>query len=359
MKKVLFVFNHPAPYKVRLLNELATFLDLTVIFERGKNSDREKNFYFETKYNFKTHYVKGIKVGKEGFISFGVRNYIKKNKFDLVIMNGYSHMAEMISIKYLQKHKIPYCLYINGGIINKSESNFKRNYKTKLITGADFYMSPDKNSNNYLVYYGADKSKIYNYPYSTVYENEILTHIPTQLEINELRKAKNIDSKYVYVSCGQLIPRKNYMSLIKYWPEDKDKLLLIIGEGKQRQEIEQYLMQNPNKNVKLLGFLSRKDIFEYYKLSDAFLFPSKEDIYGHVINEALSQGLPIISSSKVNASLKLINEGRNGYIIDDYSTPRFQEILEKVPSLNKQASIDKAKENTIELMKEAHRKILQ
>ena len=28
MKKVLFVFNHPAPYKVRLFNELAKYFEM-------------------------------------------------------------------------------------------------------------------------------------------------------------------------------------------------------------------------------------------------------------------------------------------------------------------------------------------
>ena len=69
MKKVLIVFNHPAPYKVRLFNELSKHFDLHVIFERGSNSDRNKGFYFEEKYNFATHKVSGIKVGHEGFIS--------------------------------------------------------------------------------------------------------------------------------------------------------------------------------------------------------------------------------------------------------------------------------------------------
>lgn len=358
MKKVLFIFNHPAPYKVRLLNELSKFLDLTVIFERAKNADREKKFYFENQYNFKVAGIKGINVGKEGIISYGVKKHIQNNNYDLIIMNGYSHFAEMKAIKYIKKNHIPYCFYINGGIINNNEPRWKKNIKTKYIKGADFYLSPDLNSNKYLEYYGADKEKIFNYPYSTIYENEILNSLPEKEEIGTLRKEKGITAKKVYVSCGQLIPRKNYMSLVEGWPTDKDKLLLIIGEGKQRKEIECYLNKNPNKNIKLLGFLSRKEIFEYYKLSDAFIFPSKEDIYGHVINEALSQGLPVISSSNVNASLKLIENNKTGFLIDDYKHQEFLDALDKIILLNKTDAIAKAKENTIEKMIDAHKKIL-
>jgi glycosyltransferase involved in cell wall biosynthesis len=47
-----------------------------------------------------------------------------------------------------------------------------------------------------------------------------------------------------------------------------------------------------------------------------FVFLSKEDIYGHVINEALSQGLPVVSSSHVNAAAHLIKNGYDGFLID-------------------------------------------
>lgn len=88
MYKILFVFNHPAPYKVRILNELAKSYDLTVIFERDGNKDRNREFYNEKEYNFKTVKIKGIKLGKENIFSFGVKNHIRKNKYDLVIING-------------------------------------------------------------------------------------------------------------------------------------------------------------------------------------------------------------------------------------------------------------------------------
>ena len=50
--KVLIVFNHPAPYKVKLFNELSKKLDLFVIFERKYAKDRPTNFYSEKNFEF-------------------------------------------------------------------------------------------------------------------------------------------------------------------------------------------------------------------------------------------------------------------------------------------------------------------
>ena len=160
--KVLIVFNHPAPYKVNLFNELAKTFDLTAIFERDKNKDRNKDFY-ANKIQFNAIFLKSLKIGNENSFTLGVKNHLKKNKYDLIVMTGYSNFPEMIAIKYLKKHKIPYVLYINGGIINKDEPKWKTNLKRKYICGADWYLSPDERSNDYLVYYGADKEKIKNY----------------------------------------------------------------------------------------------------------------------------------------------------------------------------------------------------
>lgn len=358
--KILFVFNHPAPYKVRLLNELGKYFDLSVIFERQANKDREKDFYSEQKYNFKNIKIKGIKIKNENIFSFGIKNHLKKNKYDLVIMNGYSTFAEMIAIKYLKKKKIPYCLYINGGIINKNESSLKRKIKTYFIKDAAYYFSPDERSNQYLIYYKANKDKIFNYTYSTIYEKEIKNKLLTKEEIDILKKEKGLsDFEKIFISTGQLIKRKNYLNLIKCWSKNDKNLLIIFGKGKQEKIIKQYLKENNITNIKLMGFANRDILFSYYSLADAFIFPSKEDIYGHVINEALSQGLPIISTKNVNSSLKLIKEEYNGYFLEKIDNKSVLDAINKIDNINKENCVKTAKENTIEIMVKDHVEILK
>lgn len=358
--KILFVFNHPAPYKVRLLNELNKYFDLTVIFERNLNKDRQNSFYFEKEYKFKTIAINGIKIGNENFVSNGIKNHIKKNKYDLIIMNGYSTFAEMVAIKYLKKKKIPYCLYINGGIIKEKELSLKKYIKTKYISGANMYFSPDENSNKYLIYYGADINKIHNYTYSTIYQNEVLNKPLTQNETDTLKKRLNLDSlhKEIYISAGQLIKRKNYFNLVKNWTKDEAKLLLIFGDGKQRKEIQNYINKNKLNNIKLMGFCGRNTLFEYYKIAGGFIFPSNEDIYGHVINESMSQGLPIISSININSSKKLIKDGYNGIFIKNIDHLSIDKALEDIKNIKKENCLKVAKENTIEQMIQDHLKIL-
>ena len=361
MKKVLIVFNHPAPYKVALFNELSKYFDLTVIFERSKERDRSKAFYFEKEYAFKTVSIKGIPYGNMNIISHGVKNHIKHNEYDLIIMNGYRQFAELNAIKYLHKKKMPYVLYINGGIIKTKECKFVQKYKTKYISGASYYLSPDKESNKYLVYYGANSEKIFNYPYATIHESEILNKKVSPEDKLLMRKNNGIVASKVFVSCGQLIPRKNYFELIKKWKTlPSDYTLLIIGDGKEKKKYLRYIKEHNLQNIKLLGFLPRKEIFEYYQLSDAFIFPSKEDIYGHVINEAMSQGLPIISTPNVNAAKHLIRNGKTGYIVPSISSHDFSVALSQIMDDDTfEYCIAEAKENTLEKMALVHKELFE
>ena len=357
MKKVLIVFNHPAPYKVRLFNALSNHFDLHVIFERKSASDRNKGFYFEENYKFTTHKIHGIKVGREGFISNGVKKHLEWNEYDLIIMNGYSHHAEMKAINWMKKWHAPYVLYINGGTIKK-ESFLKKKIKHHFIARANAYFSPDEESNKYLVHYGANPKVIYNYPYSTIYEKEICYQKPNK---DELRKELGINFDKVFVSSGQLIARKNYIALVKEWEKYPENYgLFLIGDGKQRKEIEKLIRTENIKNVVLTGFLPREKMFKYFQAADCFLFPSKEDIYGHVINEALSQGLPVISTNKVNSAIKLVKNGENGFLLKSLEGEEFRKAIEDVINNDFFSEcIKTAKANTIEVMAERHIEMIE
>lgn len=353
MKKILIIFNHPAPYKVRLFNELSKFFDLHVIFERNSASDRNKLFYSEKNYNFTLHKIKGIPVGKENFISRGIIKHLKENKYDLIIMNGYSQFAEMTTLKYLKKNQIPYVLYINGGIIKTTENKLKKAIKSKYISGASWYFSPDAESNKYLIYYGAQSEKILNYPYSTIYENEIKT---IKINKKELREEIGIPFDKMFISSGQLIRRKNYLSLVEEWKNYPQNWgLYIMGDGNQKDKIVDYIRINHMKNVVLTGFMPRETTLEYISAADAFLFPSNEDIYGHVINESLSQGVPVISTKHVNSAIKLIEKGQNGFLLSSLIGKDLHDSIEAC--LNNDMfdyCIKIAKQNTLELMTKAH-----
>ena len=74
--------------------------------------------------------------------------------------------------------KIPYCIEIDGGIIRK-DNFIKRKLKTFLLSKANFYISSSDKSDDYLVNYGAERRKIYRYPFSSLLKKDIAKNVIT------------------------------------------------------------------------------------------------------------------------------------------------------------------------------------
>ena len=357
--KVLFIFNHPAPYKVNLFNGLAKSVDLDVIFERKYASDRPKDFYNCNEYNFNvTFFTKGY-VGKEGTNTNELVQYIKSNhqKYDLIILNGYSHLTEMKAIKYMHKNNIKFVLYINGGVI-KHDNIIKKAIKKYFITKASAYMSPSSKASEYLIHYGADKNKIFEYPYSTIFDKDIVSVPLTIEEKNKIRRKWYItEDRPLLITASQFIERKNIEQVLRVFAKNKLPLLLI-GSGPLRTDYLEYIRDNDLNNIKMMGFLKKEDLFEVMRSADYFITLSKEDIYGHTINEAMANGLPVISSNKVVAASKLIKNGYNGFIVP-LKDNEVQAAIDKLDNKMAANAINVAKENTFEKEIEAHLEIFK
>ena len=349
--KILIVFNHPAPYKIRLFNELAKYFDLEVIFEREKATNRPDTFYNAKDFNFKYSILKKGAYGEENSNTSELKKIIKARykEFDAIIMNGYATPTELRAIHFMNMHHIPYVLYINGGLIKK-ESFLKKWLKTKFISSAARYFSPCEQADEYLHYYGADQSKISHYVYSTIYEKDIVKPLSKEEKL-VLRKKFDLPDGDLYISASQFIKRKNNTQLIDCFRSLKATLLLV-GEGDQKEEYQRIIQESGQTNVIIRPFEKRDNLFELMKACDGFITLSTEDIYGHTTNEAFAMGLPVLSSNKVVGSRHLIKDGVNGYLVDLSDN---QDIIDKINSLkeiNPNEAIKTAKENTIELMVE-------
>lgn len=357
--KTLFVFNHPAPYKVHVYNELARIAEIQVIFERIKAKDRPDSFYNVNQYNFPVFFIKHGSFSNENSFSSELKRYIKNqhSDYDVIVMNGYSTIAEMKAIKYMIKHNIPYVLQINGGVIRK-DRRWKKKLKTYFISHASHYLSPCEEADKYLVYYGAKKENIFHYPYGNYFENEIIKVLPSNEEIKAIREKYNLPKGRIFVNASQFIERKNNLQLISIFKERKE-FLLLIGSGKEKEKYEKYIAENNIKNVKLMDFLPKQELFKVLKACDCFITLSEEDIFGHTTLEALANGLPVISSNRVISSLDIIENGINGFIVDLNNNQDIQEAIDKVDSSMKSNALKTAHNNTIEKTAARLREVLE
>lgn len=331
--KVLYITNIAAPYRVDFFNELNRYCDLTVLFERKKAVDRNDEWYNNV-FNFNGIFLKSKNIGNEAAISFEVIKYLKQ-KYDLIILGGYSSPTAMIASIYMKLHKISYVLNADGGFINYGERKINKFIKTFFISSAKYWLSSGKETNKYLVYYGANEKNIYNFPFTSLKESDILKE-PLSIEAKkELKMNFNIPYDKVILSIGQFIPRKGFDWMIEAYKDLDNNIGIYIIGGKPTEKYITLKNKYKMNNLHFIDFQCKDIIKKWYQLADLCVLPTREDIWGLVVNEAMAQGIPVITTNKCIAGLELIENKKNGYIVKCDEKKELYNITKKFINIDK------------------------
>jgi glycosyltransferase involved in cell wall biosynthesis len=146
-------------------------------------------------------------------------------------------------------------------------------------------------------------------------------HISTAKRLRESLKAEK-----VILYFGRLIKRKGADYLIrafaKLFREYDDVVLIIAGEGDEKRSLQNLCrMLNVEDRVHFVGFVKEEDKATYFLACDVFVCPSitlgMPEIWGIVVNEAMSAGKPVIVTTAVGCSSDLVKHGINGYIVPE------------------------------------------
>ena len=86
---------------------------------------------------------------------------------------------------------------------------------------------------------------------------------------------------------------------------------LIVGEGSERSWLEKNLT-----HATFTGVLRDEKLAEAYANMDVFLFPSRTDTYGNVIQEAAASGVPAIVTNE-GGPRNLVAHGITGFISEN------------------------------------------
>jgi glycosyltransferase involved in cell wall biosynthesis len=93
--------------------------------------------------------------------------------------------------------------------------------------------------------------------------------------------------------------------------------LILIGADRSNGEyIKLARKLNIQNQVDFLGVVQSTEINEYLSQSDVFILPTRFDGWGAVLNEAASLGKPIISTDQAGAAYHLIEDGKNGFMVN-------------------------------------------
>lgn len=298
MKRVLILTNLPTPYKIKFYNELSKFLYLTVIFEGRVTSSQKFNWIDHKEFKFEYFFLRNRAHEKKVSIKFF--KVVFSKKWDRVLVTSY-HCYNQVILQLLARLGIINTDFVtDGGFPQLKENFFRMTAKKAIFRASKRFFSPSKVSDSYIQRYVTNPI-IIRYPFTSVMEKDIVD----ELQISKKEKKKN--KLPVVISVGQFIHRKGFDLLISAKSLTKTEFELKIIGGTPTDEYVQIIEKLSLTNVSFESFKEQKELYEEMSNADLFVLPTREDIWGLVINEAMALGLPIISTNMCIAALEMLS----------------------------------------------------
>lgn len=149
-------------------------------------------------------------------------------------------------------------------------------------------------------------------------------------------KKCNADINILFL--GVLIKRKGINDLLRAVNslnrinllEDYNVKFKIGGVGEEENRLKSYVKENDlDKYVEFLGWVEKEEKQKYLENSDIFVLPSYNEGLPIAILEAISYGLPVISTRVGSINEAVINN-YNGYLIEPGNVDTLTSTLEKL-----------------------------
>lgn len=360
--EILFISNVPSPYRVDFFNELGKYCKLTVLFEKNTSDERDKswkNYRFD---NFQGIILKGKSINTDTAFCPEILKYVLNRKYDKVICTTFTDLTGMLAVQCMKLFRIPYYLECDGGFA-KDGKGFKERLKKIVISGAKGYFSTGRSCDEYYLKYGAKESRLIRYPFSSIRNQDIQSSTISAEEKLTLREQLGIKEEKVVLAVGQFIHRKGFDVLLEAAQKMSSEIGIYFVGGIPTEE---YIdLKNGLENVHFEGYKQKNELSNYYRAADLFVLPTREDIWGLVVQEAMAYGLPVISTDRCAAALEVIEQDENGNIVPVEDSVALREnILRFLKSKEKlqisgRKSLENIKSYTIESMVESHLKYLK
>ena len=323
IKKLIFFTPYLAPWNIYLLNFLNRNYNLFVVMYYVNAPEQKFNIsLLLNRVEFRYKIVNGFDFfGRQ--IRFGLKSLYEIENPDIVISHEFSLVSLVNSFyKLMNFYSYKHYVYSHDNLCSvKKMPLYRKVARSIVIGGCDgLIVYTPKVKKYYQILY--PKLTVMNCPNIQSFTNLNIENI--KLLSNRNKLLYNLNCKKIHLYVGRLVKVKGVDYLIKAFHEvaDKDDVLVIIGEGDERQYLEKLIIAlNRSNSILMLGRYDQDSLYSWYMSADLFILPSIFEPFGAVVDEALHFGLPVLCSKYAGASMYI--DSSNGMIFDPLNLNNF------------------------------------
>jgi glycosyltransferase involved in cell wall biosynthesis len=310
-RKLALLLNIIAPARLRLYSVLAEHFDL-LILHGGTEANRDSwqglekaipNAQVVRAWGLQLHHAKKVngEVFDEKFIHVtpGFAWHLLRFRPEVVISNEMG-LRTLTALAYRTLFRKPVWVWWGGTAHTERKIGLLRRIIRKVVTlWTHHWISYGRTSTEYLLQLGVQRERI----------------LESQNAVDEDRfqapaePAWAIEPRPVVLHAGQLIERKGLGALLNaaatLQREGCEFSLLLVGSGREKQALEQRVAALGLKNVHFRPAQTPDKMPSVYRSADVLVFPTLEDVWGLVANEAILSGVPVLCSKYAGCAPEL------------------------------------------------------
>ncbi|MDR3764803.1 MAG: glycosyltransferase family 4 protein [Acidobacteriota bacterium] len=278
---------------------------------------RQKDFHFR--------YLPGINLGQTR-IAFTLPFHLFAHSYDVYIKCINGKFALPLTYLVARLRRKPFILRTGVWTDLKTPSQrLLAPLVRHLYRNADAIVTYGEHVKRYLESKGVPSERIFVAPHAV--DNSAYNRTLTPQEQEALRARLNLrPEQRIILFLGRLVASKGCMDLMQAFAElqDKDAVLLLVGEGPEHARMEDYARRNGfDGRVRFTGYKRPEEVFHYYSISYAMVISSittdgGREPWALTVNEAFNAGVPVIASNAVGAAAGgLVQDGVNGFVVPE------------------------------------------
>ena len=154
------------------------------------------------------------------------------------------------------------------------------------------------------------------------YDNYIGNPVYLEEKIKSDTLIKNIKKNKIILNIARFYKEKDHKTLIKAFSiinkQKDDTKLILVGEGPLKNEIKSFIKKKIKSCSKIIS--NTDEVSRLYDYADIFVLSSLHEGFGNVIVEALSRGVPVVSTKCGSLMSEIFKNESHSYLseVGDY-----------------------------------------
>jgi glycosyltransferase involved in cell wall biosynthesis len=310
--KLAILTNVLAPYRVPVFKRLTEQFEVTVLYSGEESNRGQWRQLLHQQHGFRVKRASGFTFAwtKRNHGAVLDSRYLHVNPGYLtdllrlrpdVIVTTEMGFRSLVALAYGRMFRRPVWVWWGGTRhTERGIGKIKQVFRRRFVPHVRRWLSYGVTSTEYLVSLGVDPGRVV----------ELQNCVPEAHYTEAVPPAFELNPRPVVLYAGQLVGRKGVDLLLnaarRVQAEGRAFSLLIVGDGPERQSLEQAAAGLELANVHFHDARPADQMAAVYRSADVLVFPTLEDVWGLVVNEALWSGLPALVSVYAGCAREIV-----------------------------------------------------